>query len=287
MIIAIVGPTGSGKSHLAEFLRKKINGIVVNFDAFQVYKNMDIGTAKPSKKEIEENGYVFYDFVSVSEDFDVSKYQKICRDFLDNNKDKNIILVGGTGLYLKSVLYDYKFEKESPMPENYLDDIDNLELYKRLEKIDKQDALKIGKNNRKRLLRALYIFETHKKSKTELNNNGKNKKIYDFEIYGLDIDRNKLYEKINSRVDTMFENGLEKEVENLFSLYGTSLRALQAIGYKEFNTNLNIDEKKELIKKNTRNYAKRQMTFFKHQFENITWFNSLDEAYKYVERKYK
>ncbi len=286
MIICIVGPTASGKSKVAEELSQFYDAKIVNFDAFQIYKEMDIGTAKPSKEELESGRYFLYDIKNINEDFDVSKYQEICREFLKEHKNENIILVGGTGLYLKAALYDYNFEKgESPMPEDFMCDFSNKELYEKLFLIDPEDAQKIGENNRKRLLRALYIYKIYGKSKSDINQNGKNRLLYnDVHIIGLDIPREILYERINQRVDEMIENGLEKEVEFLFSEYGANKRALQAIGYKEFNNELPFEEKIELIKKNTRNYAKRQMTFFKHQFDNIKWFTSVGEAVDYGKR---
>ena len=279
MIYAILGPTCSGKSDLAEKLSLKLNYPVINFDAFQVYKELDKGTAKPSKELLESGRYFLYGFRSVLEPYDVMNYQEDARNLLSKFNNDNVILVGGTGLYLKALLFDYKFLEEEKMPDDFLNDLSNEELYKRLLLIDKDDAIKIGPNNRKRLLRALYVYKIHGKSKTELNNNGKSNLLYSNVIFiGLNIERSLLYERINKRVDIMFDNGLEKEVNSLFSFYGNKLRAFQAIGYKEFNNEGSIEEIKELIKKNTRNYAKRQMTFFKHQFENVKWFNSMKDA---------
>ena len=279
MIYAILGPTCSGKSDLAEKLSLKLNYPVINFDAFQVYKELDKGTAKPSKELLESGRYFLYGFRSVLEPYDVMNYQEDARNLLSKFNNDNVILVGGTGLYLKALLFDYKFLEEEKMPDDFLNDLSNEELYKKLLLIDKDDAIKIGPNNRKRLLRALYVYKIHGKSKTELNNNGKNNLLYSNVIFiGLNIERSLLYERINKRVDIMFDNGLEKEVNYLFSFYGNKLRAFQAIGYKEFNNEGSIEEIKELIKKNTRNYAKRQMTFFKHQFENVKWFNSMKDA---------
>ena len=279
MIYAILGPTCSGKSDLAEKLSLKLNYPVINFDAFQVYKELDKGTAKPSKELLESGRYFLYDFRSVLEPYDVMNYQEDARNLLSKFNNDNVVLVGGTGLYLKALLFDYKFLEEEKMPDDFLNDLSNEELYKKLLLIDKDDAIKIGHNNRKRLLRALYVYKIHGKSKTELNNNGKNNLLYSNVIFiGLNIERSLLYERINKRVDIMFDNGLEKEVNSLFSFYGNKLRAFQAIGYKEFNNEGSIEEIKELIKKNTRNYAKRQMTFFKHQFENVKWFNSMKDA---------
>ena len=275
MIYAILGPTCSGKSDLAETLSKKYNAPVINFDAFQVYKELNKGTAKPSKEELSSGRYFLYDYVSITEEYSVSRYQKDARELLEKFKDKDIVMVGGTGLYLKAALYDYKFMEEDPMPKDYLADLSNEKLYEELTKIDLDDARKIGINNRKRLLRALYIYETHKVNKTDLNKGGKNNLLYkNTKFIGINFNREKLYERIDDRVDLMFENGLEEEAKFLFSNYDHSLRALQAIGYKEFLLSNDIEEVKKLIKNNTHHYAKRQMTFFKHQFDNIERINN-------------
>lgn len=275
MIYAILGPTCSGKSDLAETLSKKYNAPVINFDAFQVYKELNKGTAKPSKEELSSGRYFLYDYVSITEEYSVSRYQNDARELLEKFKDKDIVMVGGTGLYLKAALYDYKFMEEDPMPKDYLADLSNEKLYEELSKIDLDDARKIGINNRKRLLRALYIYETHKVNKTDLNKGGKNNLLYkNTKFIGINFNREKLYERIDNRVDLMFENGLEEEAKFLFSNYDHSLRALQAIGYKEFLLSNDIEEVKKLIKNNTHHYAKRQMTFFKHQFDNIERINN-------------
>ena len=272
MIYAILGPTCSGKSDFAEKLSLKYNAPIINFDAFQVYKELNKGTAKPSKKELDSGRYFLYDFVSIKEDYNVSRYQEEARLLLEKFKDKDVVMVGGTGLYLKAALFDYKFLKEEKMDESFLQDVSNEELYRELLLIDKDDAIKIGVNNRKRLLRALYIYKIHNKSKSELNDNGKNTLLYkDVKFYGIDIDRALLYQRIDQRVDKMFEDGLEEEARSLFNSYDHSLRALQAIGYKEFLLSSDSEEIKKMIKNNTHHYAKRQMTFFKHQFDNIEW----------------
>ena len=272
MIYAILGPTCSGKSDFAEKLSLKYNAPIINFDAFQVYKELNKGTAKPSKKELDSGRYFLYDFVSIKEDYNVSRYQEEARLLLEKFKDKDVVMVGGTGLYLKAALFDYKFLKEEKMDEGFLQDVSNEELYRELLLIDKDDAIKIGVNNRKRLLRALYIYKIHNKSKSELNDNGKNTLLYkDVKFYGIDIDRALLYQRIDQRVDKMFEDGLEEEARSLFNSYDHSLRALQAIGYKEFLLSSDSEEIKKMIKNNTHHYAKRQMTFFKHQFNNVEW----------------
>lgn len=283
MIICIIGPTCSGKSKLAEVISHFFEAPIINFDAFQVYKEMNIGTAKPSKEELLSGRYFLYDFRDIDEPYDVAQYQSDARKMIEKFKGRNLIFVGGTGLYLKAALYDYKFEKEDPMPKDYLCQKTNEELFKELIEIDPIDANKIGINNRKRLIRALFVYNTHKESKSEINQNGKDNLLYkDVHFIGLDIARDVLYKNINLRVDAMINNGLEEEANALFIKYGKENRALQAIGYKEFNNELEDQMRIDLIKQNTRNYAKRQMTFFRHQFNDVHWFNSLEEATQYA-----
>ena len=283
MIYAILGPTASQKSDLAEKISSKYNFPIINFDVFQMYKELNIGTAKPSNELLNSGRYFLYNNISLKDPYDVAYFQEDGRNLLKKFNNDNVILVGGNGLYLKALLFDYKFKDEKPMPNNYMEECSNEELYKMLLKIDHEDALKIGSNNRKRLLRALYIYETHNKNKTELNEGGKDNLLYPNTIFvGIDLDRNILYERINKRVDLMFQNGLKEEVKEIIRNYGSDSRAFQAIGYKEFLFNLDDDETKDLIKKNTRNYAKRQMTFFKHQYKNINWFKNIDLAEKFL-----
>lgn len=283
MIICIVGPTCSGKSQLAENVSQYFSAPIVNFDAFQVYKEMNIGTAKPTQEELASGKYFLYDFREINQPYDVAQYQNDARVLIDRFIYQDLIFVGGTGLYLKAALYDYKFMKENPMPKDYLCDKSNEELFDELLKIDSVDAEKIGKNNRKRLIRAIFVYDTQKESKSEINQNGKDKLLYkDVHFIGLDIARETLYQNIDSRVDCMINNGLKNEVVNLFAKYGKDKRALQAIGYKEFNNDLSDLKRIDLIKQNTRNYAKRQMTFFRHQFNEVHWFNSLAEAIEYA-----
>lgn len=287
MIFCIVGPTASHKSELAERIAIEFNAIVINFDAFQVYKEMNLGTAKPSEDFLNNHdNYFMYNFRSIKDPYNVFLYQKDARKLLEQYKNENIVLVGGTGLYLKALLYDYRFEEEEKMPEDYLENFTSEELYQLLLKIDKDDALKIGPNNLKRLKRSIYISEIHNKTKTEINNNLKDSLLYENVCFvGICPPREELYESINSRVDIMFENGLKEEAKSLLSINGVN-QALHAIGYKEFSFGLDDEETKELIKKNTRNYAKRQLTFFRHQFKDVTRFEDLDEAFLYAKSRY-
>lgn len=288
MIFAIVGPTASNKSFLADNMAEYLkDSIVINFDAYQIYIEMNKGTAKPDIDFLKSHpNYKLFNFVHIDESFDVSTYQEIGRKLLEENKDKNIILVGGTGFYLKALLYDYKFIEEPQMDPNYLCDLSNEQLYERLYKLDPEDALKITKNNRKRLIRALYVYDIHKKTKTEINENGKNKLLYDVVFIGICPERETLYKNIDNRVDKMIENGLIDEVNQIKSNFPNKNQALEAIGYKEFFKGISVDESIELIKKNTRHYAKRQLTYFRHQFDDVIWFEDAESAFNFIRQKY-
>lgn len=298
MIYVIMGPTASKKSDLAIFLHENLKkpSKIVNFDAFQVYKELDIGSAKPKKEELDKGYYLLYDYKELNEPIDIYTYQKEAREVIKKyNQDYDLIFVGGSGLYIKAALFNYEFLTEDiKMPIDYKENLSNEELYNELLLLDKEDALKIGINNRKRLLRSLFINEYHKINKTELNQNKKNELIYkDVKFIYIKPDREELYNKINLRVDKMFELGLENEVKSIFNKYENveSINGLKAIGYKEFipyliKSEKSLEEIKEDIKKNTRNYAKRQYTFFNHQFESVDvlMFNDIKEAKDNIEK---
>lgn len=283
MIIAVIGPTATGKSELAENLAIHFKAEVLNCDAYQIYIEMNKGTAKPSKEFLETHkNYHFYNIKHVDEKYSIFDYQRDGRKFLDEHTNKNIIIVGGSGLYLKSLLYDYNFSEEKVMDSNFLSDKTNEELYQMLFEIDPEDAVKISSGNRKRLLRALYIYETHKENKTTLNNDGKDKLLYeDVHFIGVNPPREVIYNNINERVDRMIDNGLIEEVNELKKEFPDTNQALKAIGYKEFFLGLEDNDAIVLIKKNTRNYAKRQITFFKNQFENVMRLDNIEEAFDY------
>ena len=267
MIISIVGPTGVGKTKLSVELAKKYNAIVVNNDAMQVYKGMNIGTAKPTKEEMDGVTHCLFDFIDAKTNYTVYDYQKDARKLLEDNKDKNIVLVGGTGLYLKALLYDYNFEEETKEVNNY-DNLTNEELYELALKKDKN--MDIHVNNRKRLVRFL-------NKENESNNNG-DQLLYDNVIFiGLTTDRENLYKRIDDRVDEMIKLGLLDEVKYFYDNHINSKATNTAIGYKElyqyFDGNISLDDAIDLIKKNSRHYAKRQYTWFNNQM-NIKWFNT-------------
>ena len=286
MIYVVMGPTCSGKTELANYLIDKLNCEAINFDAFQIYKDMNIGTAKLSKNDPHYEKYHLLDIRTPDQNFSVMEYQELCRKELSNLLDKynDVVLVGGTGLYVRAALYDYNFNKEEiPVDEDLLK-LSNEELHKLLEELDIEESKKIHVNNRKRLLRAISLIRHSNKKKTDILNEQAHKPIYkDIRFIYLSPDREELYHNIDQRVLSMMENGLLDEVKYLLDHYTLSLTARQGIGYKEvidYLENKTIYTRSvELIQKRTRNYAKRQVTFFKNQFDSETYKN-IEEAKK-------
>jgi len=286
MIVVIIGPTGVGKTKLSVELAKKINAEIINCDSMQVYKNLNIGTAKVTEQEKDNVPHHLLDIVEPTDIYTVYDYQKDCRKKIEEltKQNKNIIIVGGTGLYVKAALYDYKFDYEEEKKD--YKNLSNEELLKKIRQKDK--TLDIHINNRKRLERAL----------EKLENNGHfskegNVKLYDFSIIGLTTNRDNLYSIINNRVDKMIKEGLIEEVK---ALYDNNIRGKAistGIGYKElyeyFDGKISKEEAIELIKKNSRHYAKRQYTFFNNQME-VKWFetnyeifnHTIEEVYEYI-----
>ena len=262
MILAIIGPTAVGKTKLSIELAKKYNAIIINCDAMQVYQGLDIGTAKVTSEEKEGITHELLDFVPVTQNYTVYDYQKDARKLLEKYQGRNIIFVGGTGLYLKSALYDYRFYEETTT--NSYDNLTNEELYNLA--LAKDKNMTIHLNNRKRLVRFL---------NKEIQEYVEPKPLYNFKIIGLTTSRDILYDKINKRVDVMFQSGLLTEVKSFYD-QGIRSKALETgIGYKElyqyFDNKITLEEAKDLIKKNSRHYAKRQYTFFNHQLD-VKWF---------------
>ena len=284
-IIVIVGPTGVGKTKLSVSLAHLLDAVILNGDSMQVYWGLDIGTAKIKESEKEGIPHFLFDIKDVSENYTIYDYQKDGRKLLDEfkNQNKNVIIVGGSGLYLKALLYDYQFNSEE-INETY-DNLTNIEL---LNLIKKHHEPNIHVNNRKRLIRELNKINNNSLIKSDIN-----KKLYDFKIIGLTCDREKLYEVVNKRVDEMFQEGLVKEVKNFYDKGIRSKAIMTGIGYKElyeyFDNKITLEEAKDLIKKNTRHFIKRQYTFFKHQMD-VNWIttdfdnfqNTIDEAIKII-----
>ena len=263
MIITIVGPTGVGKTKLSIELAKKYDAIIINADACQIYDELNIGTAKIKEEEKDGIKHLLFDIRKPNEEYSVSDYQNDLRNLLEEYKNKNIIIVGGTGLYITAGLYDYEF---TFMNDIDLSDFSNEELKEMC--LKKDSSCNIHVNNRVRLENFL------KRDSKVLK---KPKLLYNVKFIGLTSFREKVYERINNRVEEMFQDGLIEEVKTLYNKYGNTKILNRAIGYKEvisyLNKEITIEECKELIKKNSRHYAKRQYTWFNNKM-NINWFET-------------
>lgn len=275
MIYVITGPTGVGKTNISIKLAKLLNASVISCDSMQIYKELNIGTAKITEKEKQNIKHYLIDIKSVTEDYNVYDYQKDARKVLDKliKENKNVLIVGGTGLYLKALLYDYKFNNEE------IFDYSKYSLEELVEKVKNIDKnIDIDFNNRRRVERCLNKLENNIKSTTNKN---KNKKLYNFKVIGLIRNRDNLYNNINIRVDKMINNGLIEETYNLYNRDIRTRAINTAIGYKElylyFDKKISLEEAISKIKLSTRRYAKRQLTFLKNQIPDITWYN-LDEV---------
>ena len=271
-IIVITGPTAVGKTKLSIELAKKYDGEIINADAVQVYKGLDIGSAKVTEEEKEGIPHHLLDFKEVTEEYTIYHYQKDCREKIKDiqSRNKTPILVGGTGLYIKAALYDYKLSEEKST--NTYDNLTNEELYEELKKLDKD--IIIDKDNRRRLIRAINYYKENNES---INKNKTNKLLYNVIFIGLTTDRQVLYDKINKRVDEMISQGLLEEVKSFYDKGIKSKPLLNAIGYRELynylDGNCTKEEAIEKIKQNSRHYAKRQYTFFNHQLP-VVWFET-------------
>ena len=292
MVIVITGPTATGKTKLSIELAKKLNGEIINADSTQVFKDLNIATAKVTEEEKEGIKHHLIDIKNINENYTVYDYQKDARKIINNilSRKKTPIIVGGTGLYIKACLYDYKFEEENN--KNNYENESTEELYKKLIEVD-QNTL-IHPNNRKRIIRALNYYNENKKPLSSKEKT--DKLLYDTIFIGLTTDRQKLYEKINNRVDKMVELGLIEEAKKIYDTKIISKAVMTPIGYKElfpyFENKCKLNECIEKIKQKSRNYAKRQYTWFNNQM-NIKWFNvdydnfdkTIEEVYKYIETK--
>ena len=288
-VIVITGPTAVGKTKLSIELAKRYNGEIINADAVQVYKGLDIGSAKVTEEEKEDIPHHLFDIKEVDEEYTIYHYQKDCRKLIKavQGRGKTPILVGGTGLYIKAALYDYKLTEEKET--NTYDNLTDEELYNKLLELDKN--IVIDKNNRRRLIRALNYYKENNKS---INTNTTNKLLYDAIFIGLTTDRRILYDKINSRVDIMIKEGLLNEVKVFYDKNIRTKPLLNAIGYREiysyFDGNISLEEAIDKIKQNSRHYAKRQYTFFNHQLP-VVWFetdysnfnNTVEKVINYIE----
>jgi tRNA dimethylallyltransferase len=296
-VIAIVGPTAVGKTKLSVELAKKLNGEIISGDAMQIYRGLDIGTAKITTKEMKGITHHLLDEKNPDERYSVAEFQKTVRAKIDeiSERGKLPIIVGGTGLYVKAVLYDYAFsEEEKPRGEQYKA-LTNEEIHAKLAAIDPESARELHPNNRRRVVRALTIYDQTHKTKSETLQKQEKKLMYDVTLIGLTDERPVLYERINARVDQMMVDGLIEEVKKLYEgEIPKEAPAIQAIGYKElynyFEGMTDLETAIQLVKRNSRRLAKRQYTWFKNQMD-VTWFavnvanfeKTVDEVFQYLQ----
>ena len=289
-VIVILGPTNVGKTKLSVSLAKEFNGEVINADSMQFYKDLDIGTAKIKEEEKEGITHHLFDILDVCQNYSIYDYQIMGREVIDNcfKRRKTPIVVGGTGLYIKALLYDYKLSKSTI--NNTYDELSTKDIYNKLVQLDKN--INIDKNNRLRLIRALnYYLENN----SSISKNVTDKLLYDTIFIGLTSSRDILYNKINERVDKMIEEGLVDEVKSLYTYKDKSKALKNGIGYKEIisylDNDISLDQAIQKIKQNSRRYAKRQMTFFRNKL-NVKWFNTnyedfnktINEVIDYIRR---
>ena len=284
-VIVICGPTASGKTALSIELAKKINGEIVSADSMQIYKDMNIGTAKPTQEEMQKIKHYLLDFVSPEERYSVANYKKDAKNAIKEiiKKGKTPIVVGGTGLYIDSLIYEIEYN-DIKLDEKYREELEQIAeekgletLYNLANKIDPEAMKKISSNDRKRIIRVLEIYHSTGKTKTQQEKESRiNEPEFDYKVFAINWEREKLYERINKRVDIMLEQGLIKEVEELQKKYTKFPTAMQGLGYKEvvdyLNGKYDKEEMIEKIKMETRRYAKRQLTWFRKNKQTI-WLN--------------
>ena len=280
-IIVICGPTASGKTALGIKIANDIKGEIVSADSMQIYKDMDIGTAKPTKEEQKMAKHYLIDFVSPDVRYSVADFKRDATEAIETiiKKNKTPIIVGGTGLYINSLIYNIDFNSEGNTDLEFRSELEKRdigELYNMAKKIDKDAISKISPNDRKRIMRIIEIYHSTGKTKTQLEKESLKENKYDYRIFVLNWDRKKLYERINLRVDLMIKNGLIEEVQNLLKKYNEFPTSFQGLGYKEvkeyLDGNLTKDEMIEKIKQESRRYAKRQITWFK-RYKDAIWLD--------------
>ena len=290
-VVAIIGPTASGKTALSIELASWLDGEIINGDAMQVYRRLDIGTAKITEPEMQGIPHHLLDIKEPTESFSVAEYQQLVRAKIEEitARGKMPIIVGGTGLYVQSVLYDFHFTKDEIDEEArkaYYEELEKVgpeAMHARLYALDPKTAETIHPNNTRRVIRALEMVELSGTSKANEEHNRGDVPLYIHLILGLDMDREKLYERINLRVDIMMEQGLLNEAKALYDEGIRDTQAVKAIGYKElfayFDGRCDLDEAVETIKQNSRRYAKRQLTYFRNKMD-VQWVTGDIEAVK-------
>ncbi|MBE4908643.1 tRNA (adenosine(37)-N6)-dimethylallyltransferase MiaA [Bacillus luteolus] len=306
-LVVLIGPTAVGKTKLSIELAKILNAEIISGDSMQIYKEMDIGTAKISSAEMEGIPHHLINIKEPDEDFSVAEFQQLVRNLITEitSRGKLPMIVGGTGLYIQSVIYDYKFS-ESPSDDNYRKSLEQMALtegievvHNLLKQVDPQSADKIHPNNVRRVIRALEVYHSSGKTASETQETQEGELIYDTALIGLTMDRNILYERINFRVDEMMNMGLLREVTSLYERGFKDCQSIQAIGYKEIYQYIDgkssLEESIEQLKQNSRRYAKRQLTWFRNKMD-VQWFDmtgvgssmldeKINEIFKYIAGK--
>lgn len=289
-LIVIVGPTAVGKTATSIDLAKHFGGEVISGDSMQVYKGMDIGTAKISRNEMDDVPHHLIDIKQPNEPFSVADFQSLAKKSISSiyNHGNIPFIVGGTGLYVNAVIYDYDFSEASEDPafreqlNNFADEHGNDALHEQLKVVDPQSYDQLHPNNRRRVIRALEVFHVTGKPLAEQRNKIESS-LYDTTVIGLTMDRDVLYDRINQRVDQMISEGLIEEVEKLHKLGYSDCQSMQAIGYKEIldyvRGNVTQEAAIAQLKQNSRRFAKRQLTWFRNKM-NISWFDMTTDSKK-------
>ncbi len=286
-IVVIVGPTAVGKTKLGIALAKKLGGEIISGDSMQIYKGMDIGTAKVKPDEMEGVPHHLLDIKEPCEPFSVVEFQRLARALITDisARGRLPIIVGGTGLYIQAAIYDYRFS-DAPSDEVYRRVLRQLAaeqgaeaLHEQLKAVDPESAARIHPNNVRRVIRALEVYHCTGKPFSEWQRGQQRQLLYETALIGLTAERSVLYRRINERVDEMIAEGLIEEVRSLYDRGLRDCQAVQAIGYKElydyFDGRVSLDEAIEQLKQNSRRYAKRQLTWFRNQMP-VEWFDMTD-----------
>ncbi|MGM7720463.1 tRNA (adenosine(37)-N6)-dimethylallyltransferase MiaA [Metabacillus sp. Hm71] len=283
-LVVIIGPTAVGKTKLSIDLAHRLNAEIISGDSMQIYKGMDIGTAKIKEEEMNGIRHHLLDIKYPDEDYSAAEFQATVRPLIDEiaNQGKTPMIVGGTGLYIQSVLYDYQFTETPSDPafrmklESELQEKGELAIHQMLERVDPEAARKIHPNNSRRVIRALEIYHCTNKKMSDYIGNQKQELLYHTALIGLTMDREVLYNRINKRVDLMVKQGLVEEVKGLYDKGIRDTQAIQAIGYKElydyFDGKISFDQAIDSLKQNSRRYAKRQLTWFRNKMD-VEWFD--------------
>ncbi|HDR7781003.1 MULTISPECIES: tRNA (adenosine(37)-N6)-dimethylallyltransferase MiaA [Bacillus] len=300
-VAVIIGPTAVGKTKLSIDLAKALNGEIISGDSMQIYRTMDIGTAKVTEEEMDGMPHYMVDIKNPEESFSVAEFQERVRKHIREitERGKLPIIVGGTGLYIQSVLFDYQFTDDAG-DTIYREQMEKLALergveyvHKKLQEVDPESAERIHANNVRRVIRALEIFHTTGEKMSDQLEKQENELLYDVSLIGLTMDREMLYDRINLRVDIMMDQGLLEEVEGLYNRGIRDCQSIQAIGYKEiydyFEDRVSLEEAVSQLKTNSRRYAKRQLTWFRNKMD-VTWFDvtggeKTSEILRYIEGK--